>query len=69
MIDRAVSLKDIPGYPDQLWQEGGDCLAAEASQLSNKLIEELCSLGILLRNGQLSQFLESLEHSLSLLWW
>lgn len=69
MIDGAVSLKDIPGYPDQLWQEGGDRLAAEASQLSNKLIEELCSLGILLRNGQLSQFLESLEHSLSLLWW
>lgn len=45
-----ATIKEIPGHLDQLWQEGCDCLIVEASQLSNQFIEEVSSLGILVRD-------------------
>lgn len=66
--DGAVTLKEIPGHLHQLWQEGCDCLTAEASQLSHQSVEEVGSLGILLGDMQLLQLLEGLHDGLGLLW-
>lgn len=48
--DIVATNKEIPGHLDQLWQDGCDCLIVEASQLSNQFIEEVSSLGTLVRD-------------------
>lgn len=63
-----VTMKDLPGHPNQLWQEGCDCFIPEASQLSHQFIEEICSLSILLRDRQSFQFSKGIQNSISLLW-
>lgn len=63
-----MTAQEIPGHLDQLRQEGGDRLTAEASQLGHEFMEEVGSLGILLRDVQFLQLLERLHNGLSVLW-
>lgn len=67
MKDRATTMKEIPGHPDQLRQKGCECLIVESSQLSDQLIEEAGSPGVLLRLVQLLKLLEGLHDGLGLL--